>query len=258
MDLAARLVMRGHQLGEMTSFLYQEPGDLRPEGGSAKVREQRRAFAEVLLRQRTLVEVREVCRLCGLPAAGAKDDMVRSILAYAHSKRGDADQKQDASGYLGQALRACSVEPTAAPRRRKSSSSSNRKVWTMSNEAREACDTAARLPQRRKRSNYKVSEEEWARLSSQAPSRERTPQRRRSTARSSREACVHPSEASEWSSQKRRRSTSKRSDEVWCSLPAAPTTPPAAMKASAPSTPAKPCRRRSDRDCYIVSSTAPA
>lgn len=246
MDLAARLLMRGHQIGEMTSFLHQEPRDLRPEEGSGKVRAQMQAFAEVLLRQRTLAEVREVCRLCGLPANGPKDELVRSILAYSRSRCSDADPNQDVSEYLGHALCAIPAEPMIQ-RRRRSSSSSSGKVWM--SRAIDGCGRPSGSQRRRRRSNCKVSEEEWLRRSSQAPTREYPPQRRRSNAKLVQEACTHPlaaATASEWTPQKRRRCVSKRSDEVLLSMSATPATPPSAATVSLSSTPAKPCRSRSN------------
>merc|ERR1740121_3108220 len=122
-DLAARLAERGHKTDELSSFLVQGPTALRPEEGSALVRGQRQGFAASVLKHRTVTEVREVCRLVGLPAGGSKEDLVKRIVA--------AQCVSNQASEEGDRFQACDRERTP-PRRRLSMKTHGKPQLSMS------------------------------------------------------------------------------------------------------------------------------
>mmetsp|Transcript_79833 Transcript_79833/g.171094 ORF Transcript_79833/g.171094 Transcript_79833/m.171094 type:complete len:148 (-) Transcript_79833:42-485(-) len=108
-DLAKRLVARSNGLLSLptTSDIGRESGPPAPvelcaAEGSLLVRRQAQAWLATILRGSTVPELREVCRLCKLPASGAKEDLVRR-LAY--------PEDQEAS----------TPPPSAVPRKRRAS-----------------------------------------------------------------------------------------------------------------------------------------
>mmetsp|Transcript_123767 Transcript_123767/g.309406 ORF Transcript_123767/g.309406 Transcript_123767/m.309406 type:complete len:196 (-) Transcript_123767:38-625(-) len=59
------------------------PGRLAVEDGSRLVQRHMRGFAMAVLSNRTVAELREVCRLRALPTHGAKDDLLRRLVSGA-------------------------------------------------------------------------------------------------------------------------------------------------------------------------------
>mmetsp|Transcript_72231 Transcript_72231/g.207308 ORF Transcript_72231/g.207308 Transcript_72231/m.207308 type:complete len:176 (+) Transcript_72231:65-592(+) len=128
MDLEERLRSRGFaaRLSSLSDvgivFILSGPRQLRPEEGSCLVQKQMGAFASTVLGGRTVAELKEVCRMKGLPSHGAKEELLRRLVEEARRTSKTAAAPIDGAGSPSSSSSSprgvCTPEPL---RRRRSS-----------------------------------------------------------------------------------------------------------------------------------------